>query len=166
MRHLFLLTILLLTGTAFSQTSLKAGAKVNGIALAATREQVIRKLGKPLSQTKKEAEPCVGGTEMVLKYPGLALSLWSDVEGKKFSVGYFEVTSAKWNVSGIKVGDSSAAVRKRFGRRDSQEIDGHTKSADLVLQHVRRGRSWQHEFRLSARQGFSHRSDCTYVLIT
>lgn len=126
MRHFFLLTILLVTGTSFSQTSLKAGAKVNGIALAATREQVIRKLGKPLSQTKKEAEPCVGGTEMVLKYPGLTLSLWSDVEGKKFSVGYFEVTSAKWNVSGIKVGDSSAAVRKRFGRRDSQEIDGHT----------------------------------------
>ena len=63
---------------------------------------------------------------MVLKYPGLTFSLWSDADGKKFSVGYFEVSSAKWNVSGVKVGDTSASIRRRFGRRGSQEIDGHT----------------------------------------
>lgn len=125
MRKFLLPTILLLAGTALSQTSLKDGPKVNGIGLGATRESVIRRLGKPLSELKKEAEPCVSGTEMVMEYPGLTFRLWDDPNGK-FSVGYFEVRSAGWNVSGARVGHSPAAIRKRFGARSSQEIDGHT----------------------------------------
>ncbi|NOT49017.1 MAG: hypothetical protein HOP17_14855 [Acidobacteria bacterium] len=128
MRSIIALTILLLAGTALSQTSLKNGPKVNGIGLGASREEVIRKLGKPTSQSKKAAEECVGGTEMVMTYPGLTFRLWDDSDNpRKFTVGFFEVRSARWNVSGAKVGETSAAIKKRFGTRASQETDGHTK---------------------------------------
>lgn len=125
MKTLFCLTILLISGTAFSQTSLKEGAKVNGIGLGATREEIIRRFGKPTSQSKKEADPCVSGTELTLNYPGLTFKLWNDLDDK-FTVGYFEVRSAGWNVSGAQIGQSSAAIKKRLGTRTSQEIDGQT----------------------------------------
>ncbi len=128
MRIIIATIALLLASPMFAQTSLKAGPEVNGISLGATREEVIRKLGKPASQTKKTADECVGGVEMTLRYPGLTFRLWDDPRNaKKFSVGAFEVASAKWNVSGVKIGSSSADVRKIFGKRSSEEIDSQSK---------------------------------------
>lgn len=113
--------IIFLTVTAFSQTSLRSGPKVNGIGLGVTREQVVKRFGKPAFESKKEADECVGGTEMTLRYPGLKFVLWDDPENpKRFTVGQFEVTSARWNVSGAKIGQTSATVRKLFGRPSSQ----------------------------------------------
>lgn len=104
--------------SSFSQSSLDAGPKVNGLALGMTREEVIKKLGKPTREIKGEADECVGGTEMTLQYPGLKFSLWDDSESPgKFTVGMFEVTSAAWDVSGIRVGQASAAVKKMFGSK-------------------------------------------------
>lgn len=119
MKALFILLITVLFVVAsFAQTSLRAGPKINGLALGATREEVIRKLGKPTSESKKDAGECVGGIEMTLTYPGLKISLWDDSENpKKFTAGMFEVTSAKWNVSGARIGQTRAEVKKLFGTR-------------------------------------------------
>jgi hypothetical protein len=122
---LFFLVLFCGAGPVFSQTPINAGLKVNGVALGATREEVIKKLGKPVSQSKRKADECVGGTEITLNYPGLKLQLWDDPENpKKFTVGFFEVTSAKWNASGSRVGDASAAVKKTFGTASSKDSDG------------------------------------------
>lgn len=122
MRPIFLLSILLMATATFSQTSLKNGPKVNGIGLGDTREDVLRWMGKPVRQSRKKADECVGGTEMTLIYPGLKFVLWDDPENpKKFTVGMFEVTSGNWNVSGAKIGQSSAQVRKLFGEPSSQD---------------------------------------------
>lgn len=126
MRFLLILTTLFLAGTVFSQTSLKEGPKVNGIALGATREEVVRRLGKPRSQSKRQADECVGGVELTLNYPGLTFKLWDDADQKNFTVGYFEVRSAAWNVSGARVGNASAAIKRRFGTRTAQEVDSQT----------------------------------------
>jgi hypothetical protein len=121
-RYALLSLLLFFASTAFSQVSLDAGPKVNGIARGATREEIIRKLGKPTREIKKNADECVGGTEMTLRYPGLEFSLWDDSEEPgKFSVGMFEVTSARWDVSGARVGQSSATVKKLFGTKFTAE---------------------------------------------
>jgi hypothetical protein len=122
MRYCFALILFLFAATAYSQVSLSQGAKVNGLGLGSTRAEVVGKLGKPVSETKRKADECVGGTEMTLRYPGLRFVLWDDPDNpKKFSVGQFEVTSVKWDVSGTKVGQASAAVRKVFGTRSAEE---------------------------------------------
>ncbi len=115
---LFLAIVLLsVTGTVLSQVSTAEGLKVNGVALGDSYRQVVRKLGKPSSERKRKGDECVGGTEMTLRYPGLELRLWDDVDNpKNFTVGWFEVKSAKWSVSGTKVGQTIAAVRKLLGK--------------------------------------------------
>ena len=50
-----IIAILVLSGLSFSQQLLNEGAAVNGVGLGATREQVIRKFGKPVSETKRDA---------------------------------------------------------------------------------------------------------------
>ncbi len=122
MRFCFALIFLLFVTSAYSQVSLSQGPKVNGLGLGATRDEVIRKLGKPISETKRGADECVGGAEMTLRYPGLKFLLWDDSGNpRKFTVGQLEVTSAKWDVSGAKVGQASSAVRNLFGTRSAEE---------------------------------------------
>lgn len=124
----FVLIILLLAGTASAQTSLKEGPKVNGLGLGDRREDILRWMGKPASQSKKKADECVGGTELTLRYPGLVFSLWDDPrDPKKFTVGAFEVTSARWDVSGSKVGQNYAAIRKLFGTRGFEGKEDRTR---------------------------------------
>ncbi len=128
MKIMPLILILFFAVAAFSQVSSKSGATVNGIGLGSTREQVIGKLGKPLSEAKQDAGECVGGTEMTLKYPGLEVKLWEDVnDPKKFTVGFLEVTSGPWTVAGVKLGQTDNQIRRRFGRPNSQATDDETK---------------------------------------
>lgn len=122
MRYCFAPILLIFAATAYSQVSLSQGPKVNGLGLGATRTDVVRKLGKPVSETKRDAGECIGGTEMTLRYPGLKFVLWDDPDdARKFTVGEFEVTSAKWDVSGARVGHASAGVKKLFGTRSAEE---------------------------------------------
>lgn len=117
MKLLLAIILLSFTGTALSQVSTAEGLKVNGVAMGDSYQQVVRKLGKPTRQSKRTADECVGGTQMTLSYPGLKLRLWDEADDpKKFTVGWFEVKSAKWNVSGTKVGQTSSAVRKLLGK--------------------------------------------------
>ena len=124
MKLILPLTLLLVSVSAMSQTSLITGPKVNGLALGDSREDVLRWMGKPTSQSKKKADECVGGTEMTITYPGLKFVLWDDPQNpKKFTIGRFEVTSSKWNVSGARVGQTSSAIRKLFGTRGVEQKD-------------------------------------------
>jgi hypothetical protein len=128
MKIFLVIVFLSFTGIVFSQVSTKSGLKVNGVAMGDSYQQVVRKLGKPTSQTKRKADECVGGTEMTLSYPGLKIRLWDEADDpKKFTVGWYEVKSEKWNVSGAKIGSTAAAVKKLFGNNAAKEIDSNTK---------------------------------------
>lgn len=116
MKFLFLAVILLFTAPAFSQVSLIEGIKVNGIALGAKYSDVVRKLGKPTRDvTNKEMDECMGSHVRTLTYPGLKIEL--DDAGGGFTVFSFEVTSAKYDVSGVKIGAAADAIQKRFGTK-------------------------------------------------
>ena len=128
MKKIIPFLFLLLAAPLFSQTSIAKGVTVGGIGLGATYREVIRKFGKPLSEKKRKADECVGGTQMTLSYPVLKFRLWDEpADPKKFSVGFFEVTSAKWNVSGLRIGQTSSAIKKLLGTRSSEEINPNTR---------------------------------------
>jgi hypothetical protein len=114
------LAIILLCVPAFAQANLNGGVKVNGLGLGAAYRAVVAKFGKPASETTRKGDECVGGRTRTMKYPGLSFDL-TDSDGKNFTVAWIEVTSPKWDVSGVKIGDTQAAVKNRFGTRSSEE---------------------------------------------
>lgn len=117
--------LLILCFCAFSiaasgQTTIRDGLKVNGVALGATYAAAVKQLGRPLRDvTSRRINECIGSRTRTMTYPGLKVEL---VEGERnaFTIFGFEVTSAKWNVSGVRLGSTPAQIEKLFG------IDGRT----------------------------------------
>lgn len=103
----FLFTANLLTGQIISP-------RINGLDMGAKYPDIVRKLGRPLSDRRGGKVPC-GGAMRTLYYNGLVLRLET---GGRESFGLYkvEVTSSKWAVSGIRVGASRSELVKKFGR--------------------------------------------------
>lgn len=94
--------------------------RFNGVGLDSTYGQVVKALGKPSSETKPRREECIGGREKTVKYPGASF-LFMDSGTKTFKAMSFEVTSPKYVVSGIKVGDTQLTVRRVLGNSFTTE---------------------------------------------
>ena len=112
--------IALATSGALAQTANPAKLKINGvIGLNSTYAQVIKALGKPANETKASMEQCTGGYEKTADYAGAQFYFMngSSRDGKTFEVVSFIVNAGKWVVSGVKVGDSEAVVKRKFGGR-------------------------------------------------
>ena len=116
MKLLLPILILLFAAPAFSQFPVTDGLQVDGVRLGAAYQAVIRKFGKPVREsTTKTVNECTGTHIRTVNYPGLKIELDDAAGGfKAFS---FEITSDNHDVSGIKIGASTAAVQKRFGTR-------------------------------------------------
>ena len=113
MKRFIPLIIFLFALPVTAQISLTDGPAVNGLRLGATYKAIIAKFGKPLREKTNKMDECIGDRTRVVNYPGLEFEL-AESDGT-FTVYAFEVTSPKYNVSGVKVGDTPAAVQKRFG---------------------------------------------------
>jgi hypothetical protein len=98
---------------AAGQVSLTDGPAVDGLRLGATYQAVIAKFGKPTRVRTNKMDECIGDRTRDVEYPGLKFEL-AESDGT-FTVYSFEVTSPKYDVSGVKVGDPIAKVQKRFG---------------------------------------------------
>ena len=107
--------LLLCSTNVFSQVSLSAGPKVNGLALGATVKQVIAKFGRPISDKLQPRNECTGTRLRTMTYPGLIVEL--DESEKTYYVFSFTVTSPKYDVSGIRIGAAQTAVANIFGTR-------------------------------------------------
>ncbi len=104
--------------------------KIKGVGIGASYQEVLRQLGKPLSNRKGGTNPC-GGTKQVLRYSGLTITL-DEGEDRQNIVVLIEVTSSKWEIaSGISVGASSEDVQAKFGQPD----DTTTESGLEVLRY-------------------------------
>jgi hypothetical protein len=119
MKYLILLIVLLWSLPAFAQ---QTGAKslllsVNGVTLGTSHKSVLKKLGKPTRDTIGEINECNESRSREITYPGLRLLLYEDApRSGVFSVGEIEVTSWRWNISGIRIGAIDQTVVKRFGK--------------------------------------------------
>jgi hypothetical protein len=128
-------TIAALAVLAFSvvglsgQTVNLAKLRINGkIGLDSPYAQVVKAFGKPSKETKPQKEECTGGREKTVDYAGLSFYFMSGPshDHKTFLVMSFQITSPKYIVSGIKLGDDESVVRRRLGTRFTADTDSAT----------------------------------------
>jgi hypothetical protein len=120
-------------GTAFGQAVNLAKLKINGsVGLDSTYSQVVKALGKPTKDGKATDEACIGAHEKTVDYAGLSFYFMDGDSrgGKTFEVKSFSVTSSKWLVSGVRVGDTPAVVKAKFGAK--YRLDRRTDGGGLA----------------------------------
>lgn len=137
---------LILAATISAQTTDPSKLKVNGVGLDSTFAQVTKALGKPKKDGKAKREECIGGREKQAEWEGATFYFMDgDSRNKKtFEVRSFEITSPKYSVSGIKVGDTEHNVRRRLGTNFTRTDDPET-GADI----------WSYEFPASGDPGLT-----------
>ncbi|MEP6850838.1 MAG: hypothetical protein ABI999_18410 [Acidobacteriota bacterium] len=124
--------VLLASAITFAQVN-PAKLKVNGsIGLDSTYAQIIKAFGKPSKDGRPKSEGCIGGREKTVEYAGLSFYMMDGDSkgGKTFEVKTFYVTSAKWIVSGVRVGDTQAAVKAKLGSK--YRVDKRTDNGGLA----------------------------------
>ena len=136
----------MLAASISAQTTDPSKLKINGIGLDSTFAQVTKALGKPTKDGKATREECIGGREKMVEFDGASFYFMDgDSKNRKtFEVKSFTVTSPKYSVSGIKVGDTEHNVRRRLGTKFTKTDDPET-GADV----------WTYEFPESADPGFT-----------
>ena len=116
----FAFVILMFSIDAVSaQTVNTARIKVKGVGLDSTYAQIVKALGNPQSEEAPKEEGCIGAFEKNVEYPGISFYMMDGDSkgGKTFEVKAFELTAPGYLVSGIKIGDTPATVRKKYGRK-------------------------------------------------
>ncbi|MEQ1606807.1 MAG: hypothetical protein ABL999_18235 [Pyrinomonadaceae bacterium] len=115
----------LVVGSVSAQTVNPAKIKFKGIGLDSTYAQVVKALGKPDTEDAATKEECIGGREKSIKYTGISFYMMDGDSkgGKTFEVKAFELTAPGYIVSGIKIGDTPATVRKIYGRKYTTDKD-------------------------------------------
>ena len=119
--------VLAAAGACFGQLD-PGSLRFNGVGLGSTYGQVKKALGKPSRETKPKREECTGGQERNVYYEGASL-FFMDQGSKNFDLVAFEVTSPKYSISGIKVGDTQLTVRRVMGskfRTETNRAEGTT----------------------------------------
>lgn len=119
---------LILAASIYAQTTNPAKLKINGIGLDSTFAQVTKALGKPKKDGKATREECIGGREKTVDFDGATFYFMDgDSKNKKtFEVKSFEITSSKYSVSGIKIGDTEHNVRRHLGTKFTKTDDPET----------------------------------------
>lgn len=109
----------------FGQRTNVAKLRLKGIGLDSTYAQVVKALGKPVKDPKGTREECIGGREKMVEYRGASFYFMDGDSrgGKTFEVKSFEVRSAGYVVSGIKIGDPESVVRQRLGTSFERQKD-------------------------------------------
>ncbi len=162
-RYMKLATIgalgLIFAASIQAQTTNPAKVKFNGIGLYSTLAQVKKALGKPKMDGKPQEEGCIGAREKYVEYDGASFYLMDgdSKDGKTFEIKTFSVTSPKYVVSGIKVGDSELTVRRRLGTKFTRSEDDETPG----------GTVWSYEFPETGDPGWTtisfHRGKVTEI---
>lgn len=120
--------VLLSTAVCTAQTVNPAKVKFKGIGLGSTFAQVVKALGNPETDGPATNEECIGGREKDVVYPGISFHMMDGDSkgGKTFEVKSFELTATGYVVSGVKIGDTQATVRRIYGRKFTTDTDPET----------------------------------------
>lgn len=130
MKLILSLALLFVAAPVFGQAVDPTRVKFKGIGLDSTYAQIIKALGKPVTDEPPKKEECIGGREKHVEYEGISFYLMDgdSKDQKTFEVKSFELTTPNMLVSGIKIGDTQARVRKIYGRKytTSADAEGQT----------------------------------------
>ena len=127
--------ILLASVITFAQVN-PAKLKINGsIGLDSTYAQIVKAFGKPARDGRARSEGCIGAREKTVDYAGLSFYMMDgdSKSGKTFEVKGFFVTSAKWTVSGVRIGDTQATVKAKLGSKYT--VNRRTDNGGLAWQY-------------------------------
>lgn len=120
MKKLLPLFILIFALSAYSQSRNSAiyAVKINGAGLGTPHTTVKKKLGKPVTDVLGDAGECFASKMRTYTYSGLTLELHEETSDipDRFYIANMSVTSARWTVSGVRVGSTTAAIRRKFGK--------------------------------------------------
>lgn len=99
--------------------------KVRGIGSGTPYSKVIRTLGNPISRREETTPAAVSCSdadeiEIMLRYPGLTVTLIGDEKGRNLGVVRISVTEDRWAASGIRVGARERDIVRRFGEPNSR----------------------------------------------
>lgn len=86
--------------------------RIAGIDIGSRHREVIKALGQPIKSVRGRYHEGSSEHELTLKYDGLSIDLLYVPDRV---VVAFQVTSRKWNVAGIRVGDDESVLKSRFG---------------------------------------------------
>ena len=112
MKSLAVLTLLGLCAVVQAQSQHHL---VNGITLNDSLAKVQQQLGKPSRQTMTEPNECNDGkADMQLHYSGMVVTLSKDAKNQ-FLVSSIDINAPSRLVSGVRIGDSAAQVKRVFG---------------------------------------------------
>ena len=126
MKTFYLVLLIVLTCLpAFGQAVNPAKLRFKGIGLDSTYAQVVKALGKPDSEDAPKKEECIGGHEKSVKYPGISFYFMDGDSkgGRTYEVKAFELTAPGYLVSGVKIGDTPAVVKQKYGRKYSVDTE-------------------------------------------
>lgn len=136
----FIFAVIIAASASMSSAQKSDPAKMSfkGIKVGSTYAQVVKALGKPKTDGPAKDEGCIGFQEKEVEYDGVSFYMMNgDSKGRKtFEVKSFTVTSDKYVVSGIRVGDDENSVRIKLGR-------GYVESDDDEMEGAR---VWSYEF--------------------
>lgn len=138
--------VVMFAAIGFGQTVDPAKLKVNGVGLDSTYARVVKALGKPVKNGPATEEGCIGGREKYVEFDGARFYFMDGDSkgGKTFEVKSFNITAPKYVVSGLKVGDTELAVRRRLGSKFVKQDD--EESGAVV---------WSYEFPETGNPGFT-----------
>ncbi len=123
MKRLTLLFLFIISPLAVSSQNNEL--QVKGIKVGTYYSTVIKKLGKPLSFKKNGEYPCDSGVIRTARYNGLIIDfIESDLKKKDFIVATMQVTSSRWSVLGVRIGDNLKTVKTKFGLDKSRREEG------------------------------------------
>lgn len=86
--------------------------RIGGVDIGSRHREVIKALGQPIRSVRGRYHEGSSEHELTLKYDGLSIDLLYVPDRV---VVAFQVTSPKWNVSGIRVGDYENVLKPKFG---------------------------------------------------
>ena len=100
--------------------------RIKGLSIGSKYKDIVKNLGRPISDKLGGNVPCGGDTMRTLFYKGLVLRL--EVGGTR-PLGLYkvEVSSPKWSVSGLRIGARRIDVVKKFGPGPYFISDGYAR---------------------------------------
>ena len=115
MMKLFSSIFFILGVLIFNSSAQIIDLKIKDVGIGTNYSEVLRKLGKPLSNQTDGTFPCEDGKVITLNYSGLSLKIIEDFDSKNFFVASVNLTSNKFSVSEINIGATVKEVKTKFG---------------------------------------------------
>lgn len=141
MKYLF--SFMLIGLFAFSATAQKiqeVELVVSGIKSETAYSAIVKRLGKPKSETDTGRNECTQGQGKKLVYDGLEINVEKGENGNNYALLDMKITSAKWLTDkGIKIGATPNQVTAKYGKTKYANVSNGSSGEKWLLYEMKNG---------------------------